>query len=91
MADDPDWRYPITVEHGVNLGVDADIERSPDIWPTKEEMTQQPEPEEEPEPPTRHANYPSTTEHQTSGGHHQDLHRRVPDHGGGPILGGTGC
>ncbi len=64
MATDPDWKYPLSVEHGVNLGVETDIDRSPDIWPTKEEMTQRPEPEEEPEPPTTHANYPSAAEHE---------------------------
>ncbi len=63
-ADDPDWKYPLLVEHGINLGVDTDIDRSPDIWPTKEEMTEHPEPEEEPEPPTRHSNYPSAAEHE---------------------------
>ena len=39
MAEDPDWDYPNLVEHGVNLGVDEDIDPSPDVWPSKEEMT----------------------------------------------------
>ena len=64
MADDPDWSYPHKVADGVNLGVEEDIERSPDIWPTKLEMTDHIEQDEEPDPPTRHGNYPSAAEHE---------------------------
>ncbi len=64
QADDPDWQYPLHVEDGVNLGVDEDIDRSPDVWPTKEEMRGRPAPDEEPDPPTKHDNYPSAAEHE---------------------------
>ena len=62
MANDRDCNYPMLVRDGVNLGVDEPISRSPDVFPTKEELTDYLD-DSEPDKPTWHDNYPSAREH----------------------------
>ena len=63
MAHDPDHAYPTTLHDGVPLGVNEPLPRSPDIWPTKDELTNCEHENDEPPPPRDHPNYPSATEH----------------------------
>lgn len=63
-ADDPDWEYPLLVEHGAPLGVDTPPLRSPGIWPTTEEINNDYEHDETPAPPKQASNYSSADEYQ---------------------------
>ena len=36
---DPDWKYPLTLQEGVPIGVEEPTLTSPGVWPTKEEQT----------------------------------------------------
>ena len=38
LAEDRDSEYCTILQHGVPLGVDTPVLRSPNIWPTKEEL-----------------------------------------------------
>ena len=58
LAGDPDWRYPLEVLDGVPLGVDEDVLDDPGVWPTKEELGQEPM-ELEPCAPCSAENYSS--------------------------------
>ena len=44
LAEDRDSEYCTTLKHGVPLGVDTPVLRSPNIWPTKEELKGEPSP-----------------------------------------------
>ena len=55
--------YCTTLKHGVPLGVDTPVLRSPDIWPTKEELKGEPSPDLALEAPTGRENYPSAETH----------------------------
>jgi hypothetical protein len=57
MAHDPDHAYPTTLHDGVQLGVNEPLPRSPDIWPTKDELTNCEHENDEPPPPRDHPNY----------------------------------
>ena len=40
---DPDWKYPLTLQEGVPIGVDEPTLTSPGVWPTKEELRGSPD------------------------------------------------
>ena len=52
LAGDPDADYCTTLKQGVPLGVDTPVLRSPDIWPTKEELKGEISPDPALEAPT---------------------------------------
>ena len=52
LAGDPDAAYCTTLKQGVPLGVDTPVLRSPDIWPTKEELKGEISPDPALEAPT---------------------------------------
>ena len=56
---DPDWKYPLTLQEGVPIGVDEPTLTSPGVWPTKEELKGVPEYWEELPSPTGRHNYDS--------------------------------
>ena len=56
---DPDWKYPLTLQEGVPIGVDEPTLTSPGVWPTKEELKGVPEEWEELPSPTGRHNYDS--------------------------------
>ena len=56
---DPDWKFPLTLEEGVPLGVEKPTLTSPGVWPTKEELKGLPEEYEELAPPVGRHNYDS--------------------------------
>ena len=45
---DPDWKYPLTLQEGVPIGVDEPTLTSPGVWPTKEELRGSPDDWEDP-------------------------------------------
>ena len=57
IAGDPDWEYPLYIEHGVPLGVDEEIQQTPGVWPTMEEAKGQEDDLDTPEPPKDTKNY----------------------------------
>jgi hypothetical protein len=63
-AGDPDWEYPLNIEHGVPLGVEEATWTTPGVWPTKDELRGQPWEEEAPYKPDNQPNYNSATLHQ---------------------------
>eukprot|EP00434_Breviolum_minutum_P036841 symbB.v1.2.032656.t1/scaffold3949.1/size47703/6 len=56
---DPDWKYPLTLEEGVPIGVDEPTLTSPGVWPTKEELRGSPDDWEDLPSPTGRHNYDS--------------------------------
>ena len=63
LAGDPDAAYCTTLKQGVPLGVDTPVLRSPDIWPTKEELKGEISPDPALEAPTGRENYSSAETH----------------------------
>ena len=63
LAGDPDADYSTTLKQGVPLGVDTPVLRSPDIWPTKEELKGEISPDPALEAPTGRENYSSAETH----------------------------
>ena len=63
LAEDRDSGYCTTLKQGVPLGVDTPVLRSPDIWPTKEELKGESSPDLTLEAPTGRENYPSAETH----------------------------
>ena len=56
---DPDWKYPLTLQEGVPIGVDEPTLTSPGVWPTKEELRGSPDDWEDLPSPTGRHNYDS--------------------------------
>ena len=56
---DPDWKYPLTLQEGVPIGVDEPTLTSPGVWPTKEELRGSPDDWEDLLSPTGRHNYDS--------------------------------
>ena len=56
---DPDWKYPLTLQEGVPIGVDEPTLTSPGVWPTKEELRGSPDDWEDLPAPTGRHNYDS--------------------------------
>ena len=59
---DPDWEYPKILREGVPLGVTSPTLRTPDVWPTKEELRGEEDPFPEYPPLQGRDNYPSAKE-----------------------------
>ena len=59
---DPDWEYPKILKEGVPLGVTSPTLRTPDVWPTKEELRGEEDPYPEYPPLQGRDNYPSAKE-----------------------------
>ena len=57
-CEDLDADYPLQLQEGVNLGVDAPLLPDPGVWPTKEELGEMPK-DLDPCPPQAEVNYPS--------------------------------
>ena len=56
---DPDWKYPLTLQEGVPIGVEEPTLTSPSVWPTKEELSGSPDDWEDLPSPTGRHNYDS--------------------------------
>ena len=59
---DPDWECPKVLKEGVPLGVTSPTLRTPDVWPTKEELRGEEDPYPEYPPLQGRDNYPSANE-----------------------------